>query len=109
MVSARTVIAGGALYVGAAGTAYWYVKSHQQAAQPAAHTDAPACGCAFERLAPCYDATVGSEEAWMGYGFMRSWMLRGLKVRPRVAAMAQSVTTRSAEGLDPRVAAGRRP
>ena len=36
------------------------------------HLLCPACLCS---LAPSYDAAVGSEETWMGYGLMRQWML----------------------------------
>ena len=91
------VAGGAAVYAGVAAATYHNSKSHaacgcggggsgggggggdgQGAAGGGGAADA---GAVFDRLAPMYDAAVGSEERFMGYGLMRWWLLRGAEVR----------------------------
>eukprot|EP00877_Chromochloris_zofingiensis_P006116 jgi/Chrzof1/1758/Cz10g20030.t1 len=74
------VLGGAAVYVGAAGSAYYYIKSQTMPPIPAATSEGCAdSSCAFDTCAPHYDKVVGTEEFYMGYGLMRRWMLRQAK------------------------------
>ena len=72
-IKASTIVAGGALYLGAAATSYLYIKRAQEHGASAA-ADAGGDGAhasAFDRLAAVYDERVGSEERYMAYGLLR--------------------------------------
>lgn len=66
-VSGATVI-----YVGAAATAYSFVKPTSDAG--------PDCSVSFDGLADRYDGLVNREETFMGVKLIRWWLVRQAKV-----------------------------
>ncbi|KAJ9532703.1 hypothetical protein QJQ45_010786 [Haematococcus lacustris] len=54
---------------------HMYFTYHREAIEAVDSLQACPSGTAFDSLASKYDAAVGSEETWMGYGLLRSWLL----------------------------------
>jgi hypothetical protein len=75
------LLAGGAVYAGATYATYRFFTQHKQVdglgggGTGSSSSEGGGAGCcAFDRLAPLYDSTVGSEETYMMYGLMRCGM-----------------------------------
>lgn len=71
---------GASVFGGAACALYYFNTVHKVAIEPLKPRSFPSVA-KFDMLAPMWDASVGFEETWMGYGLMRWWLLRYAKVR----------------------------
>ncbi|KAL6757661.1 S-adenosyl-L-methionine-dependent methyltransferase [Haematococcus lacustris] len=67
--------AGAALFGASSYSTWRYFTYHREAIEAVDSLQACPSGTAFDSLASKYDAAVGSEETWMGYGLLRSWLL----------------------------------
>jgi hypothetical protein len=83
MVRLNTILAGAAVYAGAAYGTYTFFASKPKCGGGCCGSNGGQSGgqtsggaAAFDRLAPAYDAAVDAEEAAMGYGWLRWWLLR---------------------------------
>mmetsp|Transcript_7218 Transcript_7218/g.19357 ORF Transcript_7218/g.19357 Transcript_7218/m.19357 type:complete len:360 (+) Transcript_7218:98-1177(+) len=79
-------VASAGLFTATAYSTYRYAKYHRSAADIVSSKTNPDCAegrgsafSVFDSLASVYDQAVGSEETWMGYGLLRSWLLRHAK------------------------------
>lgn len=74
-VGRRLLVGSGILVTAVTGSFYAYFRSHQQL--PSAPDGSSAGGTAtFDAIASIYDAAIGQEEFYMGYGFLRGWLLK---------------------------------
>lgn len=75
------LVAGGLLYVASTYGFYQLYSNLKRVPEPSTSKDAvDEAGSPFDRIAAQYDAAVGSEEWGMGYGIMRWWLIRQVKV-----------------------------
>ncbi|MEW5311585.1 MAG: hypothetical protein WDW38_003290 [Sanguina aurantia] len=74
-IGKRLLVGSGILVTAVTGSFYAYFRSHQQL--PSAPDGSPSQGTAtFDAIASIYDAAIGQEEFYMGYGFLRGWLLK---------------------------------
>ena len=83
----RTALGGLGLYLGVAGTTYWYFKGRQSDLEDKSRQGRDVLsrpgsseGVAYDDLADSYDQQIGWDETLMGINLLRWWVVRKAKV-----------------------------